>query len=126
MSFYAMEVLIRIKCEWTLQLYAYNTFVDINTSEWYYLLRSIALIAAHPLSIFIENKMQLTRLRSDLRSEWGANLVEMIVNKKVTSFVRIKSTKFATRGGAAAARLAHNQEVTGSSPVPATKNKVSF
>jgi hypothetical protein len=45
----------------------------------------------------------------------------MVVNKKVTSFVHIKSTKFATRDGAAAARLAHNQEVLGSSPSPATK-----
>jgi hypothetical protein len=30
-----------------------------------------------------------------------------------------------TRGGAAAARVAHNHEVTGSSPVPATKEEVS-
>lgn len=58
-------------------------------------------------------------------SEGGANLVEMIVNKKVTSFVHIKSTKFATRDGAAAARLAHNQEVLGSSPSPATTIRVS-
>ena len=31
------------------------------------------------------------------------------------------STIKLTRGGAAAARVAHNHEVTGSSPVPATK-----
>ena len=30
-----------------------------------------------------------------------------------------------TRGGAAAARVAHNHEVPGSSPGPATKEKVS-
>ncbi len=56
-----------------------------------------------------------------LLAEEGANLVSMIVNKKVTSFVYIKETKFATRGGAAAARMAHNHEVPGSSPGPATK-----
>jgi hypothetical protein len=45
----------------------------------------------------------------------------MIVNKKVSSFVHTKSTKFATRGGAEAARVAHNHKVAGSSPAPATK-----
>ncbi len=51
---------------------------------------------------------------------------KMIVNKKVTSFVYIKATKFATRGGAVAARMAHNHEVPGSSPGPATKKKESL
>jgi len=32
----------------------------------------------------------------------------MIVNKKVKSFVHIKETKFATRGGAAAAQRWHH------------------
>ena len=49
----------------------------------------------------------------------------MIVNKKVTSFVHTKSTKFATRGGAEAARVAHNHKVAGSSPAPATKKNDS-